>query len=73
MGAGGRYDSSASNNMYNSGLRLTLALGRTSKRHCVPVRPHFATTPSLSDIPYFIHGKVYNRRNHTRRGLRNAH
>src|SRR5258706_1973818 len=40
---------------------LILAPGRTSKRHCIPVRSHLAMKPPpVPDMRYPIHVKVYN-------------
>ena len=64
MGVGCRHDSGASDGCTKAILDLILAPGRTSKRHCIPVRPHLAmNSPLLPDIQYSIHVKECNQYN----------
>ena len=66
MGVGGRQDSGPSDECTKAILSLTLAPGRTSNRHYIPLRPHLAMkSPLFPDSQYPIHVKVYNRCNNT--------
>ena len=61
MGVGCRHDPGASDECTKAISGLTLAPGRISKRHYIPVRPHLAMkSPLFPDIQYPIHMKVYN-------------